>query len=359
MSVYTGMQSNVPVLSTSDSISKLRSSARQCIGPHLPIGYGGVIAAMVTPCRESAIVDPIATRRLAGILIENGCNGLFVAGSTGELALLDEDDRRAVVAAACEGAGSRGRIYAGISGTGVKQTVRYARNAASDGAAVAVVMAPFFLKLKQAELLQYLWAVADASPIPVALYHHLRAATPMNPETVARAAEHQNIVAIKDTSLEVSRIEEILAATKGLEFSVLQGNESLIVETLERGGTGMVTALANIVPEWHADLYAAHRTGNASVAAMRQSQITKLRDIFSIEQVSKSISAFTYTLRLGLARRGWLDSLAGMADGFSASDLFRQEVIEHLILAEVPVSETLGVRIDVGHAVTSESRGVA
>jgi hypothetical protein len=75
--------------------------------------------------------------------------------------------------------------------------------------------------------------------------------------------------------------------------------------------------------------------------------------------VGKSISAFTYTLRLGLQRRGWLESLAGMADGFSASDFFRQEVLEHLILAAVPASETFGVQIDVGHVVTSESREVA
>ena len=132
------------------------------------------MAAAITPCSAPGVVDAIAMKRLAAFLTEHGCDGLFVAGSTGELPLLDEDDRRAIIAAACEGVGETATIYAGVSGTGLKQTLRYAKNAAADGAQVAVVMAPFFIKVRQSELLHYFKSLADESPIPVALYHHPR-----------------------------------------------------------------------------------------------------------------------------------------------------------------------------------------
>src|SRR5690606_7499791 len=112
----------------------------------------------------------------------------FVAASTGELVLLDEDQRRTITSAAREGVASRSLVYAGVSGHGLKQTLRYARNAAADGADVAVAMAPFFLRFSQPETLAYLRAIADASPIPVALYHHPRMPTPLDVDTVARAA---------------------------------------------------------------------------------------------------------------------------------------------------------------------------
>jgi 4-hydroxy-tetrahydrodipicolinate synthase len=349
--------SHKAVASLLDLAGSLNHAEGTAITPRMR--FGGVIAAMITPCREAGIVDPLATRRLADILIEHGCDGLFVAGSTGELPLLDEGDRRTVIAAACEGASEKATVYAGVSGTGLKQTIQYARNAAADGAHVAVVMAPFFLKLRQVELLYYLQSVADGSPIPVALYHHPRAATPMNVDTVASAAEHANIVAIKDTSHDVDRINALVAATANLQISILQGNESLILDSLNLGATGMVTALANIAPEWHAELYRAHQLGDAQEATALQSQIAKLRDLFGIEQVSKSISAFTYALRLALVQRGWLENLAGMVEGFIPSETLTRSILHHLGTAGMVPFRSEDVRIDAKHSLNAEKREVA
>ncbi|MCC6125746.1 MAG: dihydrodipicolinate synthase family protein, partial [Pirellulales bacterium] len=143
--------------------------------PHGPgKRYGGVVAAIVAPHKPSGEVDPPAMRRLCRILADCGCHGVFAIGSTGEMPFLDEDDRRALTVAAREGLGTDAALYVGATGLGLKQTIRYAKNAAADGADVAEIMAPMIFQFGQAELAAYTRAVADACPIPLAIYHHKR-----------------------------------------------------------------------------------------------------------------------------------------------------------------------------------------
>lgn len=310
------------------------------------LGYGGVVAVTVTPCRTVGEVDPSAMQRLCEILSSRGCDGVFVAASTGELILLDEDQRRQLTSAAREGVASRSLVYAGVSGLGLKQTVRFARNAASDGADVAVVMAPFFLRFNQRETLAYLRAVADASPIPLALYHHPRMATPLEVDTVAQSAEHENIVAMKDTSPAVDRIAALAAATAHLDFPVMQGSEISLAESLAAGARGMATALAGVAPEWHVDLFHAARTSNAATVALSQRRIAELWEMFRFEQTGESISAFSASLKLALRRRGWLDSLAGMMPGFAVDAEFEQRIHQHLDAVGLPSDTGVSHRID-------------
>ena len=136
--------------------------------------YTGVIPAMITPCRATQEPDIPGVKALANTLIKHGCHGLFVVGSTGELPFLDEDQRREIVQAAREGAGEKAIIYAGVSAMGVKQILRYTDNAAENGADVAVAMAPFFLRANQKQLYAYITEIANASPIPLAIYNHFR-----------------------------------------------------------------------------------------------------------------------------------------------------------------------------------------
>ena len=86
---------------------------------------------------------------------------------------LDDEDRQRIVDTARQACPSDKTLYAGISGMGVKQTLRYASQAKAEGADAAVVMAPFFLRLSQNELLNYLTQIADGCPIPLCIYHHI------------------------------------------------------------------------------------------------------------------------------------------------------------------------------------------
>lgn len=330
------MQQSAPDVGETD-VSKLGVSLERPLATFdvpqqpgtLPKKYGGAVAAVVTPCRSPGEPDPDRMRAFCRRLVREGCDGLFLLGSTGELPLLDEPDRQRLVAAAREGAGPA-IVYAGVSGTGLKQSIRYAAQAADAGADVAVLMAPFFLKLSQHELFQYVVRLADVSTIPIAIYHHLRMPSGFEVETVARLAEHANIVAMKDTSVNLERMRELVDATSGSEFSLFQGSEGLILSSLEAGADGCVCALANIVPRWHRILVDAVAAGDQTVARSYQEQITLLTALFRLKAMSTSFGHFTFALRRAAQALGWLDNAYGMIEGFTPEPTFESEVLSLL-----------------------------
>lgn len=321
--------------------------------------FGGVVAAVVTPCRSAGVVDPNALSRLCGLLAAAGCDGLFIAASTGESALLDEDDRRSLTAAAREAVPATTSIYAGVSGMGLKQTIRYAQQAAQDGADVAVIMAPFFLNIGQREVAEYVLAIAEASPIPVALYHHPRMTTSIGVDTVACVAEHPNIVAIKDTSATIERMESLVRATATSDISILQGNESLVLNSLQLGAHGMVTALAGIVPEWHTALFEAMNRQDIPAAHQYNDRIVQLWQMFRFEEVGSSISAFACAIKMALRQRGWLDRLDGMLSGFVPDEAFERLIHEHLNRVCLPSRDGRELRIDPPHEAGGDQGAVA
>ncbi len=296
---------------------------------------GGVVAALVTPCSAVGVVDPPALKRLCQILVDQGCDGVLVLGSSGELPMLDEDDRRVLTAAAREGLGADATLYAGASGFGPKQTIRYASNAAADGADIAVIMAPMMLKFSQEELVAYGRAVADASPIPVALYHHLRMPTAFEVDTIAQLARHGNIVAMKDTSVDMTRLGELLEATAGTGMAIMQGSERLFLASLQAGAAGCVSALATVVPEWHADLCRAITADNEAEAETQQRRITALWQIFRHDLLGQSFSCFAYSVKRMLQHRGWLECTDGLMPGFSPPDGLDDVLLEQLLAVEL------------------------
>lgn len=318
-----------------------------------------ILAAVVTPCKSTGVIDPHAMSSLCREIAGHGCDGLFVAASTGESVLLDEDDRRMLTVAAGEAVPREGMLYVGVAGLGSKQTIRYARNAAEDGADVAVVMAPFFLKMSQREVAEYLLDIAEASPIPVAMYNHPRMTTSIDVETAARVAGHVNVVAMKDTSTSVERVQLLMQALAPTGIAVLQGNESLVHESLKLGAHGMVTALAGVVPEWHVKLLDAFKAGHAATADECGERIVELWKMFRFEEVGRSISAFACAIKIALQRRGWLEQLDGMVPGFVPDAAFVRLIDEHLTNVGLPTQESRALRVDLPHELTGDQSAVA
>lgn len=289
-----------------------------------------LVIACPTPCLSPGVVDEQGMRRLARELSLRGGDGLFVLGSTGEMVLVDESDRRALTVAAREGAENRSRVFVGIGGLGGKQGIRFSRQAAQDGADVVIAMAPFFQTLSQEELRVHVERIAEESPIPVGIYHHLRMTTPFAVETIARLAEHSNIVNYKDTSTDMSRLRQIIAATSGTSLKIYQGSESLILESLKGGAQGCVSALATISPEWHRQLIDAFRQENCPLAEQYQDRIDELLQLFKIPEVKTSLSHFVHTLKKGAQCRGWLTNPASLLAGFEPSEEFNRAILRIL-----------------------------
>jgi 4-hydroxy-tetrahydrodipicolinate synthase len=304
--------------------------------------YAGVIAAMVSPCSSPGVIDSLATERLCSQLAKHGCGGVFIASSTGESHFLDEDDRRILTVAARKALTPETLIYAGVTGLGLKQSIRYSRNAAQDGADVAVIMAPIMFQISQSELADYLLRIAEASPIPVMLYHHYKTSTPIAVETVVRVAEHQNIVGIKDTSPEIERIRSLLIATAGRPFSVLQGSTKLLMESLTLGANGIVAAMANFAPEIHANLYRAVQSHDDAGAKQQNAYLSKLQEVFQLPSVRESISSLACSIKLAAKYRGWLECADVMMPGFRLDDALQTMVQNHLAVLEVRSGVPIG-----------------
>lgn len=276
--------------------------------PHL-------IAALVTSFTREGEVDRDSLGRLVRHLRAGGVREYFALGSTGEAPLLDEADRAAVIEAVREAAPD-GTVYAGISGTGHRHAIRNARAAAQAGADVVVLMSPFFIALDQSQLETYCTAVADASPRPLMIYHHLRMPTPVAPATAGRLSLHPNIAGIKDTSGgDHDRCAEILAHTGGRPFLFLQGVEKLVLSTLKAGGHGCVVAQACIAPRLFRSLFDAWETDDAAGASAAQDRIDALWSIFAKPEVRRSFSHFLHTLKRPLQARGVLATAADAVPG--------------------------------------------
>lgn len=325
--------------SSADGAGRASAGRSPAIDYSAPTGkpVGGVIAVTVTPCRGVGVVDPPALGSLSRNLSLAGCDGIFIVGSTGKSTLLNESARRRLTAAAVEAVRPETAVYVGVSGLGLRETIQNAHNAADDGADFAVAMVPFFFKFTQPEVIGYLTAMADASPIPVTLYHHPAASTPMSVETIAHLAGQSNIVAVKYTSSEVNEMKSLLAALPDPSFPVLPGCENIVQPCYEAGATGgMVAALAGVAPEWHVDLYRALQAGDRRAATEAQRRIDLLCGVFREESVQQSISAFSYSLKVALKRRGWLERLDPLMAGFTPDDALKQAVTKHLDRAGFP-----------------------
>lgn len=274
-----------------------------------------LIAALVTPFTASGDVDRPSLERLVAHLRQGGIDEFFVIGSTGEAPLLDEADRLAIVETVRRAAPG-GRVYAGVSGLGHRHALRSARDVQRAGADFAVLMCPFFVALDQEQLVNYCTRVADGSPLPLTLYHHLRMPSPFTVPAVARLAQHPNIVALKDTSgADANRCAEVLAATAGRPLRFLQGVEKLVLPTLEAGGHGCVVAQGCIAPQLFRALFTAWTAGRIDEARAVQERITALWTIFTRPEVRQSFSHFLHTLKLPLQQRGVLASTAGALPG--------------------------------------------
>jgi 4-hydroxy-2-oxoglutarate aldolase len=242
------------------------------------ISLRGVLAPVVTPFDAAGEVDgPAFTSNLAAHL-RAGLDGIVVAGSTGEAALLDDTERARLTELA------RAAVPAGktlLIGTGAESTravIARNRDAASRGADGVLVVAPHYYgeAMTIDALRDHYLRIADASPIPVLLYtipKYMHFALP--PEVVATLAKHDNIVGMKDSAGDAALFAKYLEA-KSDSFRVLTGSGSLLREALRLGADGAILAVALFAPALSLDVVRSSRGGDATAGADAQTRLTPL-----------------------------------------------------------------------------------
>jgi 4-hydroxy-tetrahydrodipicolinate synthase len=221
--------------------------------------FRGSLVALPTPFRGGAIDYP-ALRVQVERLIRAGSDGLVPAGTTGEAAALDPEERSAVVAFTVGCARGRVPVLAGVGAGSTALTSALAREAEAAGADGVLVVTPPYSRPTQRGLAAHFGAVAAATRLPIVLYNvPARTAVDLLPETAgAIAAARPNVVAIKEASGSLERIDALVALGT---LDVLCGEDAAIADCMQRGALGVIGVVANLAPRRVAELVRAAAPG--------------------------------------------------------------------------------------------------
>ncbi|PRX47270.1 4-hydroxy-tetrahydrodipicolinate synthase [Prauserella shujinwangii] len=269
----------------------------------------GVIPPLVTPLDEHGDVDRRSLERLVSFQLEAGVDGVFVGGSTGEIALLDGEQRRAVVEVAVGTVAGAVPVLAGAVATGTRPVIEHARQAARLGADAVVVTGPFYVQPHPDEIVTHFQRVRDALDVPVVAYDIPSAVgTRLTPEVVSTLAEARLAVAVKDSSGDIAAFREILRRT-GPAFPALTGSELFADTALELGAAGVVPGLGNVDPHGFVRLHRAVADGDVRAARAEQERLARLFTITTVADRARiGVTAGAVgALKAALALRGVLD----------------------------------------------------
>ena len=231
--------------------------------------FQGVATAIVTPMNENG-VDYDAFGRLIDWQIEQGINGLVVAGTTGEGSTLSDEEHREVLAYAVKRINGRVPCIAGTGSNDTAYAIELTKYACSIGCDAMLVVTPYYNKATQKGLVKMFNAIADASTKPIIVYNiPSRTGVNIEPATFVELAKHPRIAAIKEASGNLSKMVEEFALLDG-SLDIYSGNDDQIVPTLSMGGKGVISVLSNIMPKETVAMCDAFYAGDVATAAKMQ-----------------------------------------------------------------------------------------
>jgi 4-hydroxy-tetrahydrodipicolinate synthase len=220
---------------------------------------GGVLTAIATPFDGSGAVDFDAFQRLAQHLVDSGSDGLVVAGTTGESPTLTDDERLDLVRAAIEAVGDRATVVAGTGTYSTAHSVHLTEQAHAAGADAFLVVTPYYNKPPQRGIVAHFEAVARASDRPVVVYNiPSRVVVNIEPETISRLAEIENVRAVKQAYDDLAQARHVVDT--GLDLYA--GDDPLLQPFLELGAVGGICVHTHVVGPQVAEQVRAAREGD-------------------------------------------------------------------------------------------------
>jgi len=206
----------------------------------------GTLVALVTPFSDGQ-VDLAALERLVDWHLEQGTDGLVPVGTTGESPTVDMGEHKKVIETVVQRAGGKVPVVAGTGGNATAEAIELTRFAKEVGADASLQVCPYYNKPTQEGLYRHFAAIAEACDLPLVLYNIPgRTGISMTPETVARLAELEQVVAIKEATGSMDQTSEILSRC---DLTVLSGDDSLTLPLMAIGARGVISVVANLVPQ--------------------------------------------------------------------------------------------------------------
>lgn len=243
----------------------------------------GSLVALVTPFDEHNRVDYAALKRLIEFHVDEGSDGLVIAGTTGESATLENSEHVELISRAVELVDGRLPVIAGTGSNSTAQTIDLSLKVSDSGIDGYLLVVPYYNKPVQEGMYQHFKAIADEVSKPVMLYNVPgRTGCDLLPETVARLATHDNIFAIKEATGDIERLKEIQALVDD-DFGLFSGDDFTVLPFLEQGGHGVVTVSGNVVPAAMARLCALALAGQHAEAKALDDSLQPLNNALFVE----------------------------------------------------------------------------
>ncbi|MBV8860421.1 MAG: 4-hydroxy-tetrahydrodipicolinate synthase [Mycobacterium sp.] len=225
---------------------------------------GTLLTAMVTPFAPDGSLDIPAAVRLANHLVDAGCDGLVLSGTTGESPTTTDAEKLTLLRVVLESVGDRARIIAGAGTYDTAHSIQLAKASAAEGAHGLLVVTPYYSRPPQAGLIAHFTAVADATPLPVLLYDiPPRSVVPIEPVTLHALAAHPNIVGVKDAKGDLHAGAQVMAETGLMYYS---GDDALNLPWLAMGASGFISVISHVAAGQLRDLLTAFASGDVTTA---------------------------------------------------------------------------------------------
>ena len=245
--------------------------------------FEGVATALVTPMYEDGSINFDRFKTLIDEQIDAGIPALVICGTTGESATMTLEEHAEVIRVAIKHANGRIKIIAGAGSNDTACAIDLAKEAEEAGADALLIVTPYYNKATQGGLVAHYTAIANSVKLPIILYNvPSRTGVNIKPETYAKLAEVENIVAIKEANGDISSVVKTRLLC-GDKLDIYSGNDDQVIPMMALGGKGVISVLSNIMPKETVEMCNRMLIGDLEGAAAMQIQLSSIIDALFIE----------------------------------------------------------------------------
>jgi 4-hydroxy-tetrahydrodipicolinate synthase len=245
--------------------------------------FTGCGTALVTPFRRDLSLDEDTLRKLVKRQIEAGVDFLVPCGTTGESPTLSRAEHLRVVEITLEEAHGRVPVVAGAGGYNTQEVIELARELEHMGVNGILSVTPYYNKPTQEGLYQHYKAIASATRLPIVVYSvQGRTGVNVEPSTLARLAQIENIVAVKEASGNIGQMANVLYEVPS-SFTVLSGDDAITIPLMALGGRGVISVVANQIPGEMTRLAQSCLRGDFETARQIQARYLPLMNVNFVE----------------------------------------------------------------------------
>lgn len=260
----------------------------------------GSLVALVTPMIPNGDVDYVALENLIDWHIEKGTDGIVSVGTTGESATVNIKEHLEVISHTVKYVNSRIPVIAGTGANSTSEAIELTMESKQMGADFSLLVTPYYNKPNQNGLIQHYTKVANEVDLPQILYNvPSRTACDLKPSSVKILSEHKNIIGIKEAVGDPKRIDDLIQISSNNEdFLLYSGDDPSFLSMLKKGGDGVISVAANVVPEYISDICSSAFEEKFDIAEELDNKLSTLYELLFIESNPIPVKWMLYKMEL-------------------------------------------------------------